>query len=77
MNTPSKGRSLFRPFTRETAIEKIRKAEQVWNSRDLQQASLADTLDSLWRNRSGFRQGRAGIVPYPQRDGGPMRLTTD
>ena len=51
MSTPSDGRPPFPPFTRETAIEKIRKAEEAWNSRDTERVSLAYTLDSLWRNR--------------------------
>ncbi len=67
MNTPSEGRSPFPPFTRETAIEKIGKAEDAWNSRDPERVSLAHTPDSRWRNRSEFLQGRAAIVSFLQR----------
>ena len=44
----------FPPFTRESAIEKVRKAEDAWNSRDPARVALAYTPDSLWRNRSQF-----------------------
>jgi nuclear transport factor 2 (NTF2) superfamily protein len=40
------------PFTRETAIQKVRGAEDVWNSRDPKRVSLVYTPDSYWRNRS-------------------------
>jgi nuclear transport factor 2 (NTF2) superfamily protein len=50
------------PFTRETAILKVRLAEDAWNSRDAEKVSLAYTLDSRWRNRSEFVNGRAEIV---------------
>jgi len=52
------------PFTRETAIEKVRKAEDAWNSRDPVRVSLAYTPDSRWRNRSEFLNGRAEIVEF-------------
>jgi len=50
------------PFTRETAVQKVRLAEDVWNSRDPKRVSLAYTPDSRWRNRSEFPQGREQIV---------------
>lgn len=50
------------PFTRETAIQKVRGAEDGWNSRDPERVSLAYTVDSVWRNRAEFIQGRAEIV---------------
>lgn len=50
------------PFTRETAIEKVRLAENAWNSRDPKRISLAYTPDSWWRNRDTFVQGREAIV---------------
>ncbi|ANB74843.1 DUF1348 family protein [Paraburkholderia phytofirmans] len=50
------------PFTRETAIQKVRAAEDGWNTRDPERVSLAYTLDSVWRNRAEFTQGRAEIV---------------
>ncbi len=50
------------PFTRETAIQKVRMAEDGWNSREPEKVSLAYTLDSRWRNRSEFITGREEIV---------------
>ncbi|WP_447736399.1 nuclear transport factor 2 family protein [Pseudomonas shirazensis] len=46
------------PFTRETAIEKVRLAEDGWNSRDAEKVSLAYTLDTKWRNRVEFAANR-------------------
>jgi len=46
------------PFTRASAIEKVRLAEDGWNSRDPQRVSLAYTLDTRWRNRTEFAHGR-------------------
>jgi len=54
----------FPPFTRETAIEKVRKAEDAWNSHDPQKVSLAYTTDSRWRNRAEFITGREEIVAF-------------
>ena len=56
--------SLVPPFTRETAILKVRKAEDAWNSRDPQRVSLSYTVDSKWRNRSEFVTGREEIVAF-------------
>jgi nuclear transport factor 2 (NTF2) superfamily protein len=50
------------PFTRETAIQKVRAAEDGWNTRDPERVSLAYTPDSIWRNRAEFVHGRAEIV---------------
>ncbi|MEM5455497.1 MULTISPECIES: nuclear transport factor 2 family protein [Paraburkholderia] len=50
------------PFTRETAIQKVRAAEDGWNTRDPERVSLAYTVDSVWRNRAEFTHGRAEIV---------------
>ncbi|MDU4003382.1 nuclear transport factor 2 family protein [Pluralibacter gergoviae] len=55
------------PFTRETAEQKVRAAEDGWNSRDPQKVSLAYTPDSQWRNRSEFVDGREQIVAFLQR----------
>jgi nuclear transport factor 2 (NTF2) superfamily protein len=55
------------PFTRETAIQKVRLAEDAWNSRDPVRVSLAYTPDSRWRNRAEFPVGRAQIVEFLQR----------
>ena len=52
------------PFTRETAIEKVRKAEDAWNTRDPVRVSLAYTPDSRWRNRAEFFSGREAIVAF-------------
>jgi len=55
------------PFTRETAIKKVRLAEDAWNSRDPEKVSLAYTPDSRWRNRSEFINGRQEIVALLKR----------
>ena len=60
----SDARPPFPPFTRETAIAKVRAAEDGWNSRDPQRVSLAYTTDSRWRNRSEFLTGREAIVGF-------------
>ncbi len=54
----------FPPFTRETAIQKVRSAEDAWNTRDPQRVALAYTPDSTWRNRAEFLQGREQIVAF-------------
>jgi nuclear transport factor 2 (NTF2) superfamily protein len=51
----------FPPFTRDTAIQKIRMAEDAWNSRDPDRVKMAYTIDSQWRNRDMFLQGRDEI----------------
>jgi len=55
------------PFTRETAIKKVRAAEDAWNTREPERVSLAYTTDSVWRNRSEFVQGRDAIVGFLRR----------
>ena len=52
------------PFTRATAIAKVRAAEDGWNGRDPDAVSLAYTPDSRWRNRASFFAGRAAIVGF-------------
>jgi uncharacterized protein len=52
------------PFTRETAILKVRTAEDGWNSCDPQRVSLAYSIDSKWRNRSEFVTGREQIAAF-------------
>jgi len=47
------------PFTQETAKEKVQLAEDAWNSQDPERVSLAYTVDTEWRNRSTFLNGRA------------------
>jgi uncharacterized protein len=56
--------ALAPPFTRETAIAKVRMAEDGWNSRNPQRLSLAYTEDSQWRNRAEFPVGRTQIVEF-------------
>jgi nuclear transport factor 2 (NTF2) superfamily protein len=57
----------FPPFTPETAIQKVRMAEDAWNSRDPIRVSLAYTEDSIWRNRSEFFTGRPAIIDFMTR----------
>jgi len=52
------------PFTLESAREKVRKAEDGWNSRDPQRVALAYSIDSRWRNRSEFIHGREEIIAF-------------
>ena len=52
------------PFTLESARQKVRAAEDGWNSRDPAKVALAYTVDSRWRNRSEFLQGRAAIEAF-------------
>ena len=65
MSTES--RPPFPPFTRESAAQKARGAEDAWNSRDPERVALAYTPDSLWRNRSEFFTGREAIVQFLRR----------
>ena len=64
MSTPTEARPPFPPFTRETAAQKVRMAEDGWNGRDPVKVSLAYTVDSQWRNRDQFPQGREQIVEF-------------
>lgn len=52
------------PFTREAAIEKVRLAEDAWNTRDPEKVALGYTEDSRWRNRAEFISGRDEIVAF-------------
>lgn len=52
------------PFTLESARQKVRAAEDGWNSRDPAKVALAYTADSRWRDRSDFLQGRAAIEAF-------------
>ena len=60
----SESRPPFPPFTLETAIRKVRAAEDAWNSCDPARVSLGYTPDSKWRNRAEFFQGRPAIVEF-------------
>ena len=46
------------PFTRETALQKVRLAEDGWNTRDAAKVAMAYTLDTKWRNRTTFVSSR-------------------
>jgi nuclear transport factor 2 (NTF2) superfamily protein len=52
------------PFTHETAAQKVRLAEDAWNTRDPERVASAYTEDSRWRNRAEFLDGRAEIVAF-------------
>ena len=52
------------PFDRDTAIKKVRLAEDGWNSHNPEKVSLAYSIDSSWRNRSEFVVGREAIVQF-------------
>ena len=64
MTTNTEIRPPVPPFSRETTIQKIRMAEDGWNSRDPQRVSMVYTPDSQWRNRAEFPKGRAEIVEF-------------
>ena len=67
MNDVEEKRMPTPPFTLETAIEKVRKAEDGWNSRNPDKVALAYTKDSEWRNRNEFLKGRDEIIGFLQR----------
>jgi hypothetical protein len=55
------------PFNAHTAAQKVRMAEDAWNTRDPLKVSLAYTVDSTWRNRAEFLSGREAIVQFLER----------
>ena len=61
---PESFHALAPPFTLQTAILKVRKAEEGWNSRNPRQVVLAYTVDSRWRNRPEFLTGRDEIIAF-------------
>lgn len=65
--TAMENRPPLPPFTRETAIQKVRLAEDAWNTRDPERVVLAYSLDSRWRNRAEFLTGRAEIIAFLHR----------
>jgi uncharacterized protein len=67
MSAAPESRPPLPPFTRETAIQKVRAAEDGWNTRDPERVSLAYTPDSVWRNRAEFATGRPEIVQFLSR----------
>jgi nuclear transport factor 2 (NTF2) superfamily protein len=64
---PITSRPPLPPFTIETAVAKVRLAEDAWNSRDPERVSLAYTADSQWRNRAEFVSGCGEIVEFLKR----------
>lgn len=54
----------FPPFTFDTATQKVRMAEDAWNTRNPERVSLAYTPDSIWRNRAEFPRGREEIAAF-------------
>jgi nuclear transport factor 2 (NTF2) superfamily protein len=62
--TAMPARSSLPRFTHETAIQKVRLAEDGWNSRDPEKVALAYTIGSRWRNRSEFINGRAEVIAF-------------
>ena len=52
------------PFTFETATQKVQLAEDAWNSQDPHRIALAYTIDTEWRNRSAFINGRAEVIKF-------------
>jgi nuclear transport factor 2 (NTF2) superfamily protein len=52
------------PFTRETATQKVQMAEDAWNTQNPEKVSLAYTVDTEWRNRSEFLNGRQQVVAF-------------
>ena len=67
------------PFTRESAVQKVRLAEDAWNTRDPEKVAGAYTADSRWRNRAEFVTGRdesvAFLTPKWQRELDYRRIT--
>jgi uncharacterized protein len=64
MTSESMNRPPLPPFTLETATEKVRMAEDAWNTRHPTRVALAYTVDSRWRNRTEFLQGRRAIEAF-------------
>jgi len=64
MSEPEKPRPPLPPFDATAAAQKVRMAEDAWNTRSPERVSLAYTRDSVWRNRSEFLSGREAIVQF-------------
>lgn len=64
---PAEARPPYPPFTRETALQKVKAAEAAWNTRDPDKVALAYTEDSHWRNREEIFQGRDAIRAFLRR----------
>lgn len=61
METP---KAPFPPFNKESSLQKIQMAEDAWNTKDPQKVALAYTMDSQWRNRDEFINGREEIIAF-------------
>lgn len=58
---------LLPPFTMETALEKVQRAEDAWNTKDPERVCLAYTIDTEWRNRTEFIHGREAVKQFLKR----------
>jgi nuclear transport factor 2 (NTF2) superfamily protein len=67
MTTPETPRLPVPPFDRDSAIKKVRLAEDAWNCRDPEKVAGAYTVGSVWRNRSEFLSGREAIILFLRR----------
>ena len=63
-STEEPSRPPLPPFARESALQKVRLAEDAWNTREPQKVALAYTIDSRWRNRAEFPNGREEIIQF-------------
>jgi uncharacterized protein len=63
-NTMENKRYPLPPFTMETALQKVQAAEDAWNTRNPEQVSLAYTVDTEWRNRTEFINGREQVKDF-------------
>ena len=54
----------FPPFTMETALQKVQMAENAWNTKDPEKVCLAYTIDTEWRNRTDFINGREEVKQF-------------
>ena len=67
MSQSTEQRPPLPPFSRESAIKKVRAAEDGWNGRTPERVALAYTVDSVWRNRAEFFAGRPAIIAFLER----------
>ncbi len=64
---PMEKRFPIPPFNMETALQKVQAAEDAWNTRDPERVSLAYSVDTEWRNRTEFINGREEVVAFLKR----------
>lgn len=64
MNTAIETKPPLPPFNLETAAQKVRLAEDAWNSQIPERIALAYTVNNRWRNRAEFAVGRAQIIEF-------------